>query len=465
MSYLQPVEEESDATHREQGMHVDPTIASLIGLLAQHARLLVREWQLAGVRHGHEELGELAAGQPAVSVGREAIVGLHEGCEVAGTWRRHGRIPRRPHAAEMAHAAPAHPTTTTAAHAAAAAGRVHTRKVRGEASHSAGRAATGRNLPRSRPACAGETARRAGRLHGIPSRRRRVRHRRARRAPGRAGDCASGAGRGPCGGAGRGDRELFAHAHHREVGEIDAAVAVEVDRGVPAQRAHIALARGGRVACRARPTLTGWVSNQVTEEGVAWGAHRVELRPPVGHRPARVVPGHGGDEVLVRDEAVAVHVELREVGAGQIDLGRREHLRQKHTARIRTRFAPKWRRAGSSGARGCPGRQLGAASLGLQSASWAALAGRIGLVIGIGAHPVGAHEAAVGVHRAARRLRHAVRSAAWRLRRCRSARRREVRQAECSHCCAVAKALLATAAKSCCKCSREGSKLRQRRWV
>ena len=214
-------------------------------------------------------------------------------------------------------------------------------------------------------------------------------------------------------------------------------------------RAHIALARGVRVACRARPTLTGWVSNQVTEEGVAWGAHRVQLRPPVGHRPARVVPGHGGDEVLVRDEAVAVHVELREVGAGQIDLGRREHLRRKHTARIRTRFGPKWRRAGSTGARGCPGRQLGADSLGLQSASWAALAGRIGLVFGIGAHPVGAHEAAVGVHRAARWLRHAVRSAAWRLRCCRSAWRREVRQAECSHCCAVAKAL-ATAAKSCC---------------
>ena len=49
----------------------------------------------------------------------------------------------------------------------------------------------------------------------------------------------------------------------------------------------------------------------------AEGAHRVELRPPVGRRPARVVPGHGGDEVLVRDEAVAVHVELGEVGAGQ----------------------------------------------------------------------------------------------------------------------------------------------------
>ena len=44
-------------------------------------------------------------------------------------------------------------------------------------------------------------------------------------------------------------------ARHRKVGEVDAAIAVEVDRGVPAR----ACACGVRVASRARPTHTGWV--------------------------------------------------------------------------------------------------------------------------------------------------------------------------------------------------------------
>ena len=54
-----------------------------------------------------------------------------------------------------------------------------------------------------------------------------------------------------------------------------------------------------------------------------------------------------------------------------------------------TKVQLEWRRAGSTSARGCPGRHPSAASLG-QIAAWAALmlAGHIGLVFDLG-NPVG----------------------------------------------------------------------------